>query len=458
MIREDALGRRALTICKTRGGTLASRKYDKVRQLRFYQAHITGQLVRRFRKLFPERQIFLRSRGEVRFLRLSPAFQAAAASVLLAVAGWLVVLSFNFLTGDIRLASKERELAHVSGELGTLLTELERLQNDALGRADRLEARQRLIDELVEVDELTVDMPAAQDQPEEIPDSDSDAVPAEHSYLLAPSEGRSLFAAFLGASSARAGNVPTAARISYRTGMLVDRLRRLEAEQERVAESLLMREEGQLEADIAVLARLGLGLDDLLGHPVKTGSLPGAGLGGPLFTLDGNLIADSFERLAGFLNLRRDFHRAIASVPSAIPAKNYYLSSHYGTRQDPFRKSWAMHSGVDLAGWPGEPILAAGGGRVVKAGRAPAYGMMVEIDHGNGFRTRYGHMRKLAVKAGDEVARGEKVGEMGSTGRSTSTHLHLEIWLHGRIVDPLPYLEASEDVFSIQRQGRVDEG
>lgn len=395
--------------------------------------------------------MFLRSRGEVRFLRLSPGLQAGAASVALLLGGWVAAISFDVLTGDLRLASKERELAHISGELGTLLAELDRLQDEALERAERLEARQKLIDELVEFEEV---VPASDNMPVE----DDTAFPAEHSFLIAPDAPRSLFASLLGANPARAGARPAAARVGDRTGKLVERLRRLEAEQERIAETLLAREEERLGSDIAVVDRLGLTLAELLGRPQGTGSVLGSGVGGPFVTLDGTMLADSFERLAGLIDLRRDFNRAIASVPSAVPAVKYYISSRYGPRRDPFRKSWAMHSGVDLAGWPGESILAAGGGRVVKAGRAPAYGLMVEIDHGNGFRTRYGHMRKVAVKAGDEVGRGEKVGEMGSTGRSTSTHLHLEIWFRGQLVDPLPYLEASEDVFSIQRQGHVGEG
>lgn len=449
--RKDAGARPALTICQIGESTLASTKYDKVRLLKIVQVHITGQIVRSFRRLFPERQVFLRSRGEVRFLRLSPALQAGAASVLLAAAGWLAVLSVDFLTGDWRLASKERELDHVSGELGKLLAELERLQGEALERAERLEARQKLIDELVEVDEI---VPAS----DRVPIEGTAATPAEHSMRIAPDAPRSLFASALGAGSARAGTVLATARVSDRTERLVERLRRLEAEQERVAETLLAREQERLGANFAVVERLGLTLAQLLDGPLATGAVAGAGVGGPLLALDGALLADSFERLAGLVDLRRDFNRAMASVPSAVPAENYYISSRYGQRRDPFRKSWAMHSGIDLAGWPGETILAAGAGRVVKAGRAPAYGLMVEIDHGNGFRTRYGHMRKVAVKAGEEVGRGEAIGEMGSTGRSTSTHLHLEIWLRGQLVDPLPYLEASDDVFSIQRQGHVGEG
>jgi murein DD-endopeptidase MepM/ murein hydrolase activator NlpD len=109
-----------------------------------------------------------------------------------------------------------------------------------------------------------------------------------------------------------------------------------------------------------------------------------------------------------------------------------------------------MHRGVDLAGAVGEPIRAAANGVIVKAGWVSGYGNYVEIDHGSGISTRYGHMSRFAVRSGDRVGRGEQIGAMGSTGRSTGSHLHYEVHIDGEAVNPMPFLEASDYVLAAQ--------
>lgn len=136
---------------------------------------------------------------------------------------------------------------------------------------------------------------------------------------------------------------------------------------------------------------------------------------------------------------------AVACPAAARPARSdapnaFRISSTFGTRTDPFLGSAATHRGVDLAGAPGTPILAAAPGTVRFAGVHGGYGNFVEIDHGDGTRTRYGHLSRIDVTAGETVARGATLGLMGSTGRSTGNHLHFEYWVGGVAVDPLRYL------------------
>lgn len=116
------------------------------------------------------------------------------------------------------------------------------------------------------------------------------------------------------------------------------------------------------------------------------------------------------------------------------------LSSGFGHRSDPIHGARAMHSGLDMPGAPGTPIRASAGGAVRFAGAAGGYGQMVEIDHGGGLTTRYGHLSRVLVRPGSAVAQGETIALMGSTGRSTGSHLHFEVRAAGRPVDPLPYL------------------
>ncbi|MDQ6957036.1 MAG: M23 family metallopeptidase, partial [Mariprofundaceae bacterium] len=125
-----------------------------------------------------------------------------------------------------------------------------------------------------------------------------------------------------------------------------------------------------------------------------------------------------------------------AARPHAWPTEGGYLSSHYGMRIDPFTGKRAMHRGVDSANRFGAAVLAASHGVVVFAGKMRGYGYLIEIDHGYGYRTRYGHMSSAAVKAGDEVEYNQLIGRIGSTGHSTGPHLHFEVRRFGKDLNP----------------------
>jgi murein DD-endopeptidase MepM/ murein hydrolase activator NlpD len=128
------------------------------------------------------------------------------------------------------------------------------------------------------------------------------------------------------------------------------------------------------------------------------------------------------------------------SVPNALPVAEGYFASGFGRRIDPFTRSPAFHAGLDFTADRGTDILAAAGGLVIAAEYQPEFGRTIEIDHGNGLTTRYAHASRLRVKAGQIVRKGQKIGEVGSTGRSTGPHLHFEVRSHGVAVDPSKYL------------------
>lgn len=136
---------------------------------------------------------------------------------------------------------------------------------------------------------------------------------------------------------------------------------------------------------------------------------------------------------------RRDLDRS--QTPSSTPLANAYISAPFGGRIDPINGGHEFHKGIDLAGTYGEPIHAAADGIVIRAEYDNGgYGNVVDIDHGNGYVTRYGHCSKLLVKAGDLVHAGDTIAQVGSTGRSTGAHLHFEVWINGAPVNPQPYL------------------
>ena len=154
----------------------------------------------------------------------------------------------------------------------------------------------------------------------------------------------------------------------------------------------------------------------------------------------GATIDDRSRQLAALetLILSRELARQI--VPGGRPVESGYISSFFGTRPDPFTGESAFHAGIDFAGAPGTRVLAAADGVVSYAGRDTGYGKLVELTHGNGYVTRYAHNASLLVEAGQTVRRGDPLALMGSTGRSTGTHLHFEVLRDGRPVNPMSFV------------------
>ena len=130
--------------------------------------------------------------------------------------------------------------------------------------------------------------------------------------------------------------------------------------------------------------------------------------------------------------------------PRGKPVNSGWVSSRYGYRNDPFSGRRQFHKGIDFAGKKGTSILAAAGGIVIKAGRHPQYGLVVEIDHRNGYITRYAHNSELLVSVGDVVKKGQNISKMGSTGRSTGTHLHFEVIKNGKNINPSRLLKSKK--------------
>ena len=142
------------------------------------------------------------------------------------------------------------------------------------------------------------------------------------------------------------------------------------------------------------------------------------------------------------------------AVPSEKPVRTAAFTSGFGVRSDPFQARAAMHPGIDLAGPVGTPIYATADGTVLRSGwNAGGYGNLVEIDHGKGISTRYGHMSTMMVAAGQRIVRGQQIGRMGSTGRSTGSHLHYEVRIDGRAVNPIPFMKSNDYLLAMQQKG-----
>jgi len=145
------------------------------------------------------------------------------------------------------------------------------------------------------------------------------------------------------------------------------------------------------------------------------------------------------------------------SIPSMTPVKSYRLTSQYGYRSDPFKGRRANHQGLDMAGPVGTPIYATADGIVGRSQWLGGYGNYIEINHGGEIQTRYGHMSKLLVNSNERVKRGQLIGLMGSTGRSTGSHLHYEVRISGEPVNPLTFMQSDSYLLAMQERGEAPE-
>jgi len=182
---------------------------------------------------------------------------------------------------------------------------------------------------------------------------------------------------------------------------------------------------------------------------VKSRAMGGGGMGA--VPAIGSMFADTtfgaLRDLLGTIENRLDLFRSgverrqalAAATPSIWPVIGW-LSSPYGNRRDPFTGGADFHPGLDISADYGEPVHATADGVVSTAGQSGNYGNLIELDHGFGIVTRYGHLSRLGVRAGDTVHRGDVIGYVGSTGRSTSAHLHYEILLNGKLTNPMKLL------------------
>jgi murein DD-endopeptidase MepM/ murein hydrolase activator NlpD len=178
------------------------------------------------------------------------------------------------------------------------------------------------------------------------------------------------------------------------------------------------------------------------------------GVGGPFEEVEPARAEDpNFKALFMSWKKMEQLEQGTIAIPSAEPVHGTSFTSGFGVRTDPFRGRAAMHAGIDLAGPLGTPIYATADGTVDRAEwNSGGYGNLVEIDHGHGIQTRYGHLTRYIVSTGQKVKRGDLIAYMGSTGRSTGSHLHYEVRIDGQAVNPIPYLQSTAYLQSVQRR------
>lgn len=181
-------------------------------------------------------------------------------------------------------------------------------------------------------------------------------------------------------------------------------------------------------------------------HPAQGGfELEGKSISKENFQQELELLQGDFNTQNVNLAMLQDFYLTSESIQSAIPqgspSKEGWISSYYGKRIDPFNGKKVFHHGLDIAGRQGSDVLAVADGMISWTGKRSGYGQLIEIDHGNGYITRYAHNKELIVKVGDRVKKGQPVALMGSTGRSTGPHVHFEVLRDGKTINPYGFVK-----------------
>jgi murein DD-endopeptidase MepM/ murein hydrolase activator NlpD len=392
--------------------------------------------------MFPERQIYHRSGGTVRYVSLSPGKQALLAMTAVGLAGWCVYATANTVLEGPQATASNAEVERERAKYDRWLNES---RAQAAASQALLEERSR------QFDRATADLESRHEVLRSLLEYAGGA-----SLQLAANRpierdgARIIMAASIDEAEPRQSRAIAAEPYQVTTVGFRANPNRLEDEQQQLLSELEDNVVERSEQTRGVLRVTGISLASLTGPDADAA-------GGPLVPQDfvaylrGSDLNPAFQERVAQVAARVTESRRLEGIANSTPlappvAVEYRETSGYGNRIDPFTGRPAVHSGLDLAAFERAPVVATSPGTVVYAGTRSGYGYTVEIDHGHGFKTRYAHLRDIQVQRGDSVAIGQRIGSMGSTGRSTATHLHYEVWFRGRAVDPVNFLRAGRHV------------
>ncbi|APR54222.1 M23 family peptidase [Sphingomonas koreensis] len=232
-------------------------------------------------------------------------------------------------------------------------------------------------------------------------------------------------------------------------------LREVEARQAKLAEQARKTAQVRLHLTARHLRSLGIKPERYvaggMGGPYEPVSAEAAAAAAGAATAEGSADAQ-FRSLFQTWQKLDVLEQTVIAIPSMQPVENVRLTSSFGVRSDPFHGSAAMHAGIDIPGPIGTPIYATADGVIGRAGRFGGYGNLITVNHGKGIETRYGHLSKILVAPNTRVRRGQLIGLMGSTGRSTGSHLHYEVRIDGAAVNPMPFMQNANVLDQIQQR------
>ena len=395
-----------------------------------------------FDKVFPERQIYHRSGGTVRYVSLRPSHQALIALAGIGIAGWCAYASVNVVMRGQVMTAQETEVQRMEAKYKRWLAE---------ARARETAAESQLKERTQQFDKATNEFERRHETLKMLLDYAGGSSITASARPIERDGARLLMQASIEEAEPRQSREWDEPSYRVQTVGFRAKIDRLKAEQTAFLTAAEEAAVERSETTRGVLRMTGVGFTRLSG---EDGAQE---MGGPLVPLDlsGVLgegeVDPAFQRRVQQVAARVEEARRLDGIASATPLAppvgvDHRETSGFGPRLDPFTGRPAFHAGLDLAAFERAPVVATSPGVVSFAGAKNGYGYVVEIDHGHGFKTRYGHLRDIQVSRGERVAIGQRVGSMGYTGRSTGTHLHYEVWFRGKVYDPINFLRAGRHV------------
>ncbi|MBO4168429.1 M23 family metallopeptidase [Cereibacter azotoformans] len=432
-------------------------------------------------RILPEKRLFLKSDSDTRFIRLRPVTQLAALAGGTLLVSWTIlatsiVLMDSVAAGNTRDQTQRRQALYES-RLNALSADRDRRADEAVRAQERFNLA------LAEVSKMQTALLATEDRRKELETGIEVLQDTlirtidERDEARAQTERMTLALAEQTGSARTDGSrmADAEATLEQVSSALAALARQRDAmanavllAKEETEEVLQQKAELQARNDL-IFARLeeavtvsmepldkmfraaGLSTESLL-NQVRRGY---SGQGGPLSkltvsTMGGDLTPEErrANEILNGLDRMNLYRLAATKAPFAMPVKTAFrYTSGFGGRDDPFGRGKRRHEGIDMAGASGSPIYATADGVVIQAGWASGYGRVIKIRHDFGIQTVYGHLSQIRVDKGQRVSRGDRIGDMGSTGRSTGTHLHYEVRVDGTPVNPMTFIKAAKDVF-----------
>ena len=426
-------------------------------------------------RFFPERRVFLKSDTDTRFVRLRPSTQLVALTGSTALIAWAIVATAIVLmdsigSGNFREQAK-RDQSTYQARLSDLSAQRNGRAEEAVAAQERFnaalkqislmqsellqsETRRRELETGIEVIQNTLrstmmDREIARDQVAQLEGAEGGSAARNNAASSAPT---SILADALARTAAERDQVIVDARDALvEAEELTQKLAIMQDQNDAIFRQL----EEAMTVSVAPLDRMfrnaGMPTDRML-ETVRRGY---SGQGGPMMPLTFSTrgeepSADTMRanRLLNQMDRLNLYRLAAQKAPFANPVKNAFrFTSQFGFRRDPKTGGRRMHSGVDFAAPSGTPLYATADGVVTNAGWGSGYGRLVKIQHEFGVETRYAHMSKIRVKVGQRVSRGQHIGDMGASGRVTGVHLHYEVRVGGKAVNPMIFIKAANNVF-----------
>lgn len=434
----------------------------------------SGKYRRMLSRFFKERQIYHRSDGVVHFISMSTKTQVALAFVVGAALMWIAYASVNVVFKEQIIVAKERDFRVMETTLSKRLVDAQKAYDDVNVLAhimeqefdatmDDISGRHQLLRNMVErkatidqdIDALATGLAAAGGPNGQQPANGNrvmiDIAPGE------PTPRQSRMSVLRKEAAAEVLKRQSTSSSSG-DGPAADAIRTMEIaaaelflEQTLLIASIEEKATQQIETLKMVMESTGVTADALV-TPAKISNIALA-QGGPF--IDVANIGGSSSRFFKHANRASEAVDELAAIQAAVDyvplstplTVSRRFTSGFGIRRDPINGRHSSHHGIDFAAAWASPVTATAAGRIKFAGMRSGFGRVVEIDHGNGFITRYAHMNRISVKAGQKVNLHDKVGELGSSGRSTGPHVHYEILFKGRPINPRRFIEAGRYVF-----------